>query len=109
MSGDAQEIQLLKEMIQHQSEAMEKQNIVLADISKKLAEVISLADCLSKGFPGGDPNGHRVYHEALIHRVEARAEFWQKLLFELTKWGVILFIGWAFAALWRAAISVPKP
>lgn len=103
--SDNEEIQLLKEMIQKQGEALEKQNVVLADIQKQLAEVAALADCLAKGFPNEDPPGHRLAHEVWIKKVQVRTEFWQKLTFELAKWGILCFAGWALVELWHAAIK----
>lgn len=102
---DSEEIQLLKEMLQKYGETQEKQSVVLADISKRLDEVAALADRLAKGFPNEDPLGHRNAHEVWIRKNEAIAEFVQKLTFELAKWGVIFFVGWAAVALWQAAIK----
>lgn len=77
----------------------------LKDQSKQLAELKELTLRVAQGFPGDDPAGHRAYHEAVIRRIEARAEFWTKLLFELTKYGVLGFAGWAAYALWQAALK----
>lgn len=58
-------------------------------------------------FPGGDPKGHCDWHEAEIARIRARKEFWQKMSFELAKWGLIGFLGWGFLQLWHGALQGP--
>jgi len=57
---------------------------------------------IEKGFPDGDPDGHRRHHEALIRKAIARAAFWEKLLAELSKWGIIGVIGFVGTAIWIA-------
>lgn len=55
-------------------------------------------DDLTKGFPNGDPDGHRLYHEAAIKRIEARTRFYEALRAELAKqglWSLIVFMGGA--------------
>ncbi len=59
------------------------------------------------GFPTDDPDGHRIWHESEIKRIKDRAEFWQKMTYELSKYGLIGFIGWAAYALWQAFLHGP--
>jgi hypothetical protein len=61
----------------------------------------------AQAFPSGDPVGHRKVHEANIKAAEGRAEFWKKLLFELSKYGVIGFVGWGLVNLWTAFLHGP--
>ena len=56
-------------------------------------------------FPAGGYAGLRLYHEELIATMKARREFWQKLTFELAKFGLVGFIGRAFYKITR---SIPK-
>lgn len=72
----------------------------------KIAEEIK--ELMDKAFPFGDPNGHRSHHEALIQKAESRAEFWKKMTFELSRWGLIGFLGWAAVSLWKAFLIGPK-
>lgn len=65
-------------------------------------------DRFSKAFPNDDPDGHRRFHEAEIRRAEARAEFWEKMRFEVVKWGLFGFLGWAAYQLWIAFIHGPQ-
>lgn len=80
----------------------------LDQLAEQVEQLSELTKSLAAGFPGGDPSGHRVYHEAVIRKIEARAEFWQKMTFDLAKYGIIGLAGWAFVALWQAAIKSGK-
>lgn len=71
----------------------------------RLAEEI--AALMNRAFPEGDPHGHRRHHEAVIMKAEARAEFWKKLVFEISKYGLLGFIGWAAISLWKAVLVGP--
>jgi hypothetical protein len=59
-------------------------------------------------FPAGDPKGHCEWHLAEIERIRSRKEFWQKMTFELAKWGLIGFLGWVVLQLWHGALQGPK-
>lgn len=61
-----------------------------------------------EGFPEGDASEHRKYHEALTQQIEARRDFWQKLRYEIFKWGIIGALGWGFTVIWRAFLQGPK-
>ena len=52
---------------------------------------------LMESFPLGDHEAHRKYHERLIKADEERIAFWKKMREELTKWGLIGFVGWFLA------------
>lgn len=60
-------------------------------------------DLMERSFPQGDAEGHRRFHEASIKSAESRAEFWGKMLQELTKWGLIGFTFWALKTMVEAA------
>jgi hypothetical protein len=72
----------------------------------ELAEEITKLMC--RAFPGADPDGHRSAHEAQMKAITDRADFWKKMLFELSKFGLIGFIGWAALALWKNFIQGPQ-
>ena len=72
----------------------------------ELAEEINRLMC--RAFPGSDPDGHRAAHEAQMKAITDRAEFWKKMLFELSKFGLIGFLGWAALALWKNFIQGPQ-
>ena len=67
-----------------------------------------VAKLMAAAFPEGDPHGHKAAHLAWIHKTEARAEFWEKLKYELSKWGLIGFFGWAIVALWQHFLQGPQ-
>jgi len=62
----------------------------------------TIASLTESAFPDGDTLGHREYHLAMMEAAKNRAEFWRKLLFELTKWGLLGFLGWLVADLLKA-------
>lgn len=78
----------------------------MTDDSIKIAEEIKVL--MDNAFPFGDPHGHRAAHEASIRRAEARTEFWKKMTFELSRWGLFGFLGWAAVNLWRVFVEGPK-
>lgn len=102
----SQELLILIQQI-HDSQSSLDQKLTqhMHDETLELGE--ELAKLLIRAFPEGDPDGHRAHHEAVIKAAEAKAEFWKKMLFEISRWGLIGFIGWAGLALWNAAISGP--
>ena len=64
---------------------------------------------MNKSFPNGDAVGHCTAHHAYIQAAVDRAEFWKKLLFELTKYGVIGLLGWLALIVWTGFLKGPKP
>lgn len=69
------------------------------------AEILN--DLVKRSFPNEDPEGHRRYHEAEMNYMEARAEFWRKLLFEVSKYGLIGVVGWLAYTVWVAFLHGP--
>lgn len=80
-----------------------------ADAAESAKE--SVADAIAEGmaaaYPDGDPDGHRHAHEAWIQKAEESAAFWKKMREELTKYGLIAFIGFAVVALWTQFLQGP--
>ena len=76
------------------------------DEALQLAEAV--ATLMIKSFPEGDADGHRKAHEAQMKAIEARAEFWKKMLFEVTKYGVIGVLGWLALKIWVAFLAGPS-
>lgn len=103
---------MLFDLLAQQNQKLDDLNEAVRDTANELrahadgetARIAAIAD----GFPDGDPDGHRRYHEAEIKRIERRADFWQKMRLELAKWGLIGFIGWAAVALWQQALKGPQ-
>ena len=83
-----------------------KLSVHMTNETKELAD--AMADILTKSFPEGDAPGHRVLHEAQIAAMAAKAEFWKKLVFEITKYGLIGLIGWLAFVAWTAFLKGPS-
>ncbi len=77
----------------------------MRDETHEIAEAI--AKMMADSFPQGDPAGHRRYHEASIKAAEDKALFWGKMRFEITRWGLIGFLGWVVYALWQSFLQGP--
>ena len=73
---------------------------------EEVAQVIEAR--MKSAFPNGDLDGHRVAHEAAIQAALDRAEFWKKLLFEVTKYGVFGVVGWLAYVVWQAFLQGPN-
>lgn len=97
--------QILFDLIQQQNAKIDKLTEFVRSSTSNQAQRL---ESLASGFPSGDPAGHRRYHEAEIKRIERRAEFWSKLLLELSKWGLAGFLGWVAVTLWHEFIKGPK-
>lgn len=67
----------------------------------------ALAILMKDAFPEGDPDGHRKHHEAVIKAAEAKAEFWEKMRYEIAKYGLIGFLVWAGGYLWLGLLQGP--
>lgn len=57
----------------------------------------------------GDPDlsGHAAAHKAQIELSQARRDFWNKLTFELSKWGMIGFLAWMISQAWIGMLKGP--
>ena len=66
-----------------------------------------IAKLMLAAFPNGDATGHRAAHDEWIRKTRANAEFWEKMRYELTRWGLFGFLGWALYALWEAFLKGP--
>lgn len=52
--------------------------------------------------------GHCSAHEQFIAESRARTEFWNKLRFELVKWGLLGLLGWLLVkVVWPAFLRGP--
>jgi hypothetical protein len=67
-------------------------------VEGKVNVLIERVDGLAKGFPDGDPDGHRRLHEALARKEESRAKFYEDLRLKLVErglWALIVMLGTA--------------
>jgi hypothetical protein len=49
----------------------------------------------------------REWIDAAVQQQKERGDFYKRLTFELTKWGLFGFLGWAAYALWQAFLQGP--
>lgn len=77
----------------------------IASEPEDIAEAVraAVSEMVATAFPKGsdgkpDLVGHCGAHQAEIDSYKARKEFWQKLMFELAKWGLIGFALWTLKA-----------
>lgn len=70
------------------------------------AEQLSMM--MKSAFPNGDPDGHRKAHEDDMAAIAARADFWRKMLFEVTKYGLFGVLGWLAYTVWAAFVQGPS-
>lgn len=59
----------------------------------------AVAELTKEAFPNDDAGkvdlaGHKSAHQEMIDTYRKKKEFWGKMLFELTKWGLIGFTLW---------------
>lgn len=94
-----------KKLADSQSKLDDKLTKHMTEETQELAE--AMAQMMKVAFPGGDPDGHRRHHELVIKQAEERAAFWEKMRYELVKWGLFGFLGWASYALWKAFLQGP--
>lgn len=77
----------------------------MTEETQELAQAITLL--MNQSFPKGDGDGHRRHHEASIQAAEDRAAFWRTMRTEISKYGLLGFLGWALYALWAAFLLGP--
>ena len=100
-------ILLLMQQVHDKIEAMDaKLTKHITDETLTLAEEI--ANLMNKAFPAADPSGHRQYHEAQMQAQKDRADFWKKMLFEVSKYGLFGVVSWLAFVAWAAFLKGPK-
>ena len=104
---DNQVILLLVQQVHDKIEAMDARLTQhMTDETLTLAEEI--ANLMNKAFPQGDPAGHRLEHELRMQESKDRADFWKKMLFEVSKYGLIGVVSWLAFVAWAAFLKGPK-
>lgn len=72
------------------------------DVDRKMNEVIDEVKELRRGFPDGDPESHRRYHESIIEWRETRNRMVKEALLHAAKVGGLAGACWVLYALWVA-------
>lgn len=82
----------------------------LVELSRSIgscaSDMRSFSKSLESAFPGGDIEGHRRYHEAVIADVEAKKKLTQAIKEKTISGLVWAFIVWVGIALWHDVLAV---
>lgn len=108
MDGHEQVVEAIESLKSDLSQRHTENIDRLAVTDRLVHEAIRRIDELHKAFPDGDCDGHRRYHEAVIRKIEDRAEFWKVLRAELASkglWAVVLVVAAALWAYFKAKVS----
>jgi hypothetical protein len=75
-----------------------------AIIERNLAADATMAKLVA-GFPDGDAEAHRRYHEAIIERIELRNKMIREALVKVAGSGFLAGAAWLAYAVWQAFIA----
>lgn len=70
-------------------------SVALADNTRKTESIAS-------GFPGGDMDGHRRYHEGVIEWQDLRNKLVREALIKVSQAGALAGAGWVAFAIWQS-------
>ena len=98
-------IELMKQVHHDVNKLRDELRKHISEETDEIAEAITIN--MNKAFPGGDPDGHRLAHEETMRIIHDRAEFWQKLLFEISKYGLIGVVSWLSFVIWTGFLKGP--
>lgn len=99
-------LELVKKVHESQKKLDEKLTEHMTKETDELAQAVM--KLMNDAFPGGDPLGHRNYHEASIKKAEEQTKFWAEMRVAAAKWvglGVLTFLA---GAAWTAFLKGPK-
>lgn len=71
-----------------------------SEVDGKLTQLLTEVADLRSGFPDGDPDSHRRYHESIIAWRELRNELVRGALTNASKVGFLAGLGWVCYAVW---------
>lgn len=91
-------IEALTQQVHAMNEKLDKHMDSLPSEREAIVEKL-----LHQALPDGDMDGHKAYHQAAIDRLKKKAEFWEKMKYELMRWGLFGFICWAILFFGNAA------
>ncbi|KPC53040.1 hypothetical protein [Amantichitinum ursilacus] len=80
----------------------------LAEVMNSLEELKAKVDEIRSGFPGGDPGGHREYHDALIRREEEKIKLISEVRLHIAKGTAWALLGGSLMFLWFAMTHLPE-
>ena len=77
----------------------------MTDESLELAESVHTA--MTRAFPNADAESHKAYHELLMRKMEAQTRLREKLVEEITRWGIIGILGFVAYSTWIMFLKGP--
>ena len=105
-------IVILLQQIGTLSEKIDKHIVSSSERHDQLSAKIIGTDALTKAlydaFPNADLHGHHDYHNAVMETLKRRRDFWDKILGEVLKYGLIGIATWVCMTLWTAFNAGPK-
>jgi hypothetical protein len=96
--GGAALAQVLTEM----RDAQRQMIVVVEGVKTRDTEDRAAIDKLLTGFPGGDFDGHRRYHEAVIEWRELRNRLVREALIKVAQGSSLAAFGWIALAIWQS-------
>lgn len=79
----------------------EEREKILISIQGRLETLTKLLEENNSGFPAGDPDGHRRYHEAVIRAMENRNRIVRECLVKAGSASILAGLGWLGWAVWH--------
>lgn len=96
--GGAALAQLLTEM----RDAQRQMIVVVEGVKARDEQDRATIEKLMTGFPAGDFDGHRRYHEAVIEWRELRNKLVREALIKVAQAGSLAAFGWVALAIWQS-------
>lgn len=76
--------------------------VILRRLEQGLIDNTRKTEQILTAFPGGDTDGHRRYHEAVIEWRELRNKLVREALIKVTQAGALAGAGWIALAIWQS-------
>lgn len=92
----------LAQVLTEMRDAQRQMIIVVEGVKARDSEDRAAIDKLLTGFPGGDFDGHRRYHESVIEWRELRNKLVREALIKVAQGGALAGAGWIALAIWKA-------
>lgn len=74
---------------------------VLTEMRDTQRDMLQMLGEIKRGFPAGDYDGHRRYHEAVIERMELRNKLVREALTKAVQASTLAALGWVAVAMWN--------
>jgi len=98
-AGLSPDAQAIIEAVRETKGDVERQISVMLRAQQQLQADVT---ALREGFPDGDPDSHRRYHESIIEWRELRNRMVREALVKAAQAGAVGALGWIAYAVWTA-------